>query len=390
MKSPSHGPLAFTLLACGAVAGLAGTDFILPVIPHLPALLGGTATEAQYVLAAFLAGAAVGLFLFGSLASRYGPHGPLIAAFVGYALTSLASAFSTGIEVLIGWRFLQGIAAAAPAVIAPGVIRVLFDETGATKAIALIGSLESLAPAFAPILGAWLFTVGGWRAPFIATALIAALLAAATLVARSALAISVPEEGGRSYAALLRSPVFLRYALSQAFVLGGLLIFVFGAPVVIVSTLGGELRDFIIMQVVGVVCFVAFSNASGFLVQRFGAEALISAGSHLAAVSSLAILGYALAGGREPSIVTCLFAPMNIGLGLRGPPGFLRAIIAGEGDDNRAASLTILAIIGVAALGTALLAPFIETGLVALAAAASGAELIAIAVLVLLPPLPDE
>jgi uncharacterized membrane protein YoaK (UPF0700 family) len=80
-----------------------------------------------------------------------------------------------------------------------------------------------------------------------------------------------------------------------------------------------------------------------------------------------------------------LFFPMNIGLGLRGPPGFFQAIRAGGGDDERAASLTILAIMAVSAVGTALLAPFIRHGLAALAAAATISQVFAVIALAFLP-----
>ena len=80
-----------------------------------------------------------------------------------------------------------------------------------------------------------------------------------------------------------------------------------------------------------------------------------------------------------------LFFPMNIGLGLSGPPGFFEAIRAGGGDDERAASLTIIAIMAVSALGTALLAPFIMHGLAALAAAAAISQVFAVIAHAFLP-----
>lgn len=168
---------------------------------------------------------------------------------------------------------------------------------------------------------------------------------------------------------LLGSPRFIGYALSHAFVLGGLLVFVLGAPAVIVHSLGGTLGDFIRMQVMGVGCFIAAANVTARLVQRHGADRIIMAGTALCALSSVCLLVYALADGRDPLMVALLFLPMNLGLGVRGPPGFLSAIMAADGDDERAASLTVLFITGVSAGGTALLAPYIDGGLPVLAGA---------------------
>jgi len=59
--------LAFALIVAGTVIGIAGTDLVLPAVPGMPAALGGDLPRAQLVLAAFVAGAACGLMLFGSL-----------------------------------------------------------------------------------------------------------------------------------------------------------------------------------------------------------------------------------------------------------------------------------------------------------------------------------
>src|SRR5690606_28812092 len=167
-------------------------------------------------------------------------------------------------------------------------------------------------------------------------------LALAVLNVRLPLIPQASRRVAGSYKALLIDAVFLRYALSQAFVLGGLLVFVFGAPAVMMHGLGGSLADFIIMQVCGIATFIIAANAAGGLAARFGAERLITFGTLLAAAGILAMLAYALAGGSNTLVVTALFVPINTGLGLRGPPGFYRAILASHGDDARGSALVIL------------------------------------------------
>ena len=54
---------------------------------------------------------------------------------------------------------------------------------------------------------------------------------------------------------------------------------------------------------------------------------------------------------------------MNLGLGLRGPPGFYQAVVASGNNDSRGAALLILFILGVAAIGTAAVSQFISLGL---------------------------
>lgn len=382
--------LAFSLLTAGTVVGLAGIDLILPAIPGLPEALGGSPSKGQLVLATYVAGTAIGLLLFGALGSRLGRYPALLAALVALAASSLACALAPTVEWLIAFRFLQGVSSSAPAVFIGGVIRASYDEVAATKAFGLLGSIESIVPAGAPLVGVWLLELGGWNVSFWLMAFLASVLALAVLAGGNLFPPPSEAAGEGTFVRLLKSRTYLRYAVSHAFVLGGLLVFVLGAPAVIVRTLDGTLFDFIIMQILGVACFIAAANLTGLLVDRFGAERMITFGSAMAAVSALLLLGYAVIGGRNIWVITLLFVPMNTGLGLRGPPGFLRAVIAGDGDDDRATSLAVLAITLATAGGTALLAPFIEVGLLALCLTVAVMQVTAIFVLAVLPPMAER
>jgi MFS transporter, DHA1 family, multidrug resistance protein len=378
--------LALGLVVASTVLGLMGTDLVLPAVPSLPEALGGDAAAAQLVLAAYVAGTAAGLLAFGALGDRFGTRALLISSLAITGLVSLACAAAPNIATLIGLRAIQGAVAAGPAVFAAPIIRQIFDDAGAVRALGALGSIESLAPALAPILGLWLLQLGGWQLSFEVLGVGALILAAGfALFDRLPQA---PRRPGGSYRRLIGDPAYLRYALNQSFALGGLLVFVFGAPTVFVRALGGTLSGFIIMQICGIATFILAANFAGGAATRFGAERTIAAGTWLCAIAAGAILAYALAGGRDVVVVTALFIPMNCGMGLRGPPGFFRAVVASGGDDARGAALVILGIVGTTALGTAAVAPFIEAGLVPLALAAATIEIGALLCL-LLPRLAD-
>lgn len=379
--------LAFALLVAATILGIAGTDLVLPAVPGLPEALGGSAAMAQLVLAAFVAGTGIGLLLFGELGARFDQRSLLIASLLLYAALSAAAAFSPSLDALVALRLLQGAAGSAAAVFAPGMIRALFDDKAAVRAMGLFGSVESLVPALAPVLGVWLLSLGGWRLSFDLIALLSLLLAAAILPLRDRLPRLAPAAKGGGYRALLGDPVFLRYSLSQALSLGALLTFVFGAPAVIVGAMAGTLADFILIQVVGIAFFILGANVAGRLVDRFGSEPVILGGTTMSAAGMLAMLAYALAGGGDARVVALLAIPINLGFGFRGPPGFFQAVLASRGDDSRGAALTVLFILLTAAAGTAAAAPFITLGLPALAGFASAISAAAVACLLLLPKL---
>jgi MFS family permease len=377
------------LLVCGTVLGLLGTDLVLPAVPSLPEALGGSPARAQLVLAAYAAGSGLGLLAFGELGSRVDPRWLLVGSLVAFAGSSLAAAASGAVATLVLWRVLQGTSGAAPAVFAPGMIRLLFDEQRAIGAMGVLASVEALVPALAPLLGVWLLELGGWRLSFRLLGALALALAVLVALRRERLPAPSPREGERrhvGYGTLLTDRVFLRYAGSHAFTLGALLTFVFGAPAVITGALGGSLGDFVRMQIAGIATFVLASNLAGPLALRVGTERVVLAGSVISAAGAVALLLHGLAGADDPARLPWLFVPMNLGLGLRGPPGFLRAVQASKGDDARGAALVMLAVLALAALGTATVAPWITVGLVPLTAVAAALSVTGVILLVVLPP----
>ena len=387
MKTATAPSLAFALLLLGTTLGLAGTDLVLPAVPGLPDVLGGSATLAQYVLAAFVAGTCVGLILFGELGARADQRRLLVGSLITYAAVSLACALAPSLPALVGLRFLQGLSGSAAAVFAPGMIRAMFSEGKAVRALGLMGSVESLVPALAPVAGVWLLAAFGWASSFYVIAVLSLLVAVLVRALGASLPVPPPTRGKGNYVRLLKNPVYLRYSLSQACTLGGLLIFVFGAPAMMTKALGASLNAFILMQVTGIAFFILASNIAGRLADMFGPERMILLGSAFSALGLLGLGAYGLSGGTDTWMITALFVPVNLGLGLRGPPGFFRAILASDGDDARGAALVILFILSITATGTAIAAPLVTTGLAPLAGVAASFSCVSVILLASLRPL---
>lgn len=370
MEACAPSRLPFLIIACATAIGIAGTDLVLPAVPSLPRALSGTAEQAQFVLAAFTGGAATGLLLFGEFGARIDQRRLLLGSLTVYGLASLTCALSTSLSMLIVLRFMQGAAGAAAAVFAPGMLRSIYGEARAVRALGALGSIEALAPALAPIAGAGLLIMWDWRASFYLLAGLATGLAALIGWRMDLLPARSTQQSSGSYLLLLCNRAFLGHSLGYAFTLGGLLVFVFGAPSVFVNIPGLGLGTFVAMQCCGILCFAIAANLVGRLCDQFGALKLIWLGSAMACAAAIALLGYGFVGGTQPTAIVSLFTVLNTGLGLRGAPGFHAALQASGGDDSRASALIVLAILASASLGTALVAPFISLGLPAIASGA--------------------
>jgi MFS transporter, DHA1 family, multidrug resistance protein len=380
--------IIFSLLMLCTVLSLAGTDLILPTVPALPAIFATSEATAQLVLASYVAGMAMGLLLFGALADRLTPRALVVSSLVVFAVASVACALSPNIWTLIALRFVQGTASAAAPVFGPAIIRQIFSEKAGVRAIGVLGSVESLVPALAPILGVFLLARFGWQSSFELVGGVAMVTAALIFV------LGLPQRpkgagANGSYRALLLDPVFMRYALSQAMTLAGLVVFVFGAPAVIVGTMGGTLHDFIAMQVCGVTGFIVAANLTSRFAERWGTERIIFLGTGMALASAVTILAYAFAGGSDSALLPALFLPMNIGLGLRGPLGFYHGIVASGANSARGSALIVFFILAATSLGTMVAAPLIDQGLWALGAVTCGIHALSIGLLLLLPKMPE-
>jgi predicted MFS family arabinose efflux permease len=366
-----HAGLTIVAMALGAVATGIAVDLVLPAIPILPAALGSTTAETQLVLAFYVGGTTVGQVGSGWLADHVDRRTLFMASLAVFAAFSLCCAFSHNAETLIAFRFLQGVASSGPLVVIPGMVRARFADKVVVRVMGLIGSIQSLVPALAPIAGKWLASAFGWPSSFVATTALGALTFA--FVAAWPNLLPAGGSGSRvtgSYRELFRNAAYMRQALGFALVLGGLVVFVFGAPVVMVNSMGGTTTDFIAMQVVGVGTFIAFANLAKPIASAIGTERTLAIGTGLALLSGVCLLGYAIVGGHSPAGLIPLWIPMNAGWGLRAPTGFVAAIDAAGTNDARASALIGLFITGTIAIGTAVVAPFLDRGLIAPAIAA--------------------
>jgi len=305
-----------------------------------------------------------------------------------FAIASLACALSPDIWNLVVLRFVRGTASAAAPVFGPAIIRQIFNVKSGVRTIGFLGSVESLVPALAPNLGVLLLAKFGWQSSFELVGIVAIVAAALIFV------LGLPRQpkvtGAQcSYRALILDPVFMRYALSQAMALVGLVVFVFGTPAVIVGTMGGTLDHFIAMQVCGVLGFIVAANLTSRCAERWGAERIIFFGAAMALASGATILAYALAGGNDSTLLPALFLPMNVGLGLRGPLGFYRGIVASGTNSARGSALIVFFILAMTSLGTIIAAPLINQGLWALSAVSCAIHALSVDLLRLLPRIPE-
>jgi DHA1 family bicyclomycin/chloramphenicol resistance-like MFS transporter len=166
------------VLILGCLTGLAAVsiDMSLPAIPTMVFDFATTMSKGQQIVGLFMAGLALGQLPAGVLSDRLGRM-PVIYAGVGiFTVAGVASALSTGIELMLMARFVQGMAASVGVVVTRAIVRDIASGVEAARLLTVMVMIFTAAPMLAPMAGALLVTTLGWRAPFIVIALFGAVM----------------------------------------------------------------------------------------------------------------------------------------------------------------------------------------------------------------------
>jgi MFS transporter, DHA1 family, multidrug resistance protein len=173
----SSAPLTPPLLTSRFVIAFAGLllgfnavscDIMLPAFFAIERDLGAGIERVQAIVPIFLMAAAVGQLFFGPLSDRYGRRPILLAGVAFYILGSVVSGFTNSIGTLYLGRIMQGTGAACGVVVARAIMRDVFSGAELARAMSLAMAVFAVGPFIAPVTGAVLTELVGWRGTFVA------------------------------------------------------------------------------------------------------------------------------------------------------------------------------------------------------------------------------
>jgi len=115
--------------------------------------------------------------LGGSLADRRGAHRVFLFGVIGFGAASLACALAPSLAVLLVFRALLGLFAAAIIPSSLPLIASLYPEpVSRGRAISVWAAISGAAMAAGPVLGGWLIALADWRAVFVVNAPVSLLV----------------------------------------------------------------------------------------------------------------------------------------------------------------------------------------------------------------------
>lgn len=167
------------LLAMATALTALGIDLMLPAFNDIRADLGLAAdsTAVTGLVTAYFVGLGAGTIFYGPLADNRGRRWTMrlgLAIYIGGAL--LATVAPT-LPTLFLARFLWGLGAAGPRVVALAIIRDRFDGDEMSKTMSSMMAIFILVPVIAPALGSVVLVVAPWRWLFALCAVWAVVIA---------------------------------------------------------------------------------------------------------------------------------------------------------------------------------------------------------------------
>ena len=152
-------------------------DAYLPAMPQMAAALGADIHQIEQSLSVFLLGVALGQLVGGPVSDLKGRRKVALFGLAVYVMATTALLWTDTVAHLLLWRGVQALGGGMATVTVAALVRDRFGGREAAQMFALIGIIMMAAPLAAPMLGALLKNLGGWRAIFEFLALYAAAVA---------------------------------------------------------------------------------------------------------------------------------------------------------------------------------------------------------------------
>ncbi|MEV1065038.1 MFS transporter [Streptomyces sp. NPDC050263] len=171
---------ALVALLLGEAMNLLDATVVQVAAPAIHADLGGAVSDVQWFTTAYTLPFAVLLVLGGRLGDIAGRRRVFVSGIVVFTAASVACALAPGTGLLIGFRAVQGAAAALVVPQTVGLIKAMFFGAELSRAFGSIGPVMGLAGVCGPVLGGVLTHAdllgSSWRAAFLLNVPIAVLV----------------------------------------------------------------------------------------------------------------------------------------------------------------------------------------------------------------------
>lgn len=271
-------------------------DMYLPALDLIASDLNVKINLVQLTITAWLAGNTVVQLIVGPLSDRFGRRPILFGGGLLFLLSTLGCALTPSLELLVAFRFLQGIGVCTMMVSGYASIHDLYSDKEAIHILVWMGTAAVLAPAIGPVLGGVLLLVTDWRMIFLS-------LFALGVISLSALWFCMPESTSLqsrkplnmktliiTYQKILTNLPFIISASAFGLLYGGIMGWITTSPFILISTLKMSPSQFGYLQFPIFGAYIIGAQLVKQLVDKRNLENLIHSGLIISCLAGLALI----------------------------------------------------------------------------------------------------
>src|SRR3984885_1978564 len=318
------------LLGLLTFSGPVGMHIFVPALPAAAKDLHATPAALELTISLYILGLAVGQLIYGPASDRFGRRPVLLVGLSIFTIASIAGLFAPNTHTLVLARFFQAVGGCSELVLARAIIRDTSQAHEAARRLALTNLLVTAGPAVAPLIGAGLSSLWGWRTILMG---LSALGGANFMLAWRILPETRPEalfvsasRYARDYFGLLRSRQFLGYAIGGGCATTSLYAFIACAPFIFVDRLHIPVASVGLYLALLVSGLWLGSLLASQLIARFSLTRFVVAANAISVVAAASFLGLLLIDRATlVGIIATMFV-FGVGVGAAAPAALVQAI----------------------------------------------------------------
>lgn len=281
MENKRPEPSFFIILGMMAMLPPLAIDMYLPSFLDIAKDLAVSQEKVQTTLAVFTLGFGCGQLFWGPMADSFGRKVIILIGLIGSAIAAYFLTQVENIETFYLLRLIQGLCAAAPAVVLGALVRDLFEKNLFARLMSVIMIISMLAPLLAPIIGGYVAKYFHWHSIFyvlVAMGLLCVALISWKIPETLPVEKRLPLSFGKSlknFSELLLHKPTLGYVLIGGLTFAGIFCFLTSGSIVYIGIYGISQEYFGYFFGLNMVVMVIMTAINSKMVVKVGSERML-------------------------------------------------------------------------------------------------------------------
>jgi DHA1 family bicyclomycin/chloramphenicol resistance-like MFS transporter len=274
----------------------------------------------QMILSANFLGICIASLFYGPISDCLGRRKPLIAAQIIFTIGAIGALLSNSINLMIFWRFTQGIGSAGMIIISGAIIFDLFEREQVIKLVAIWNSLGTGCMASAPLFGGLLNQYFGWRSNFLLILIVSLILLISTIIFFKE---SLKEKYHhkmfmqkilQEYFSLVCNFPYVANSVICALMYSGIMVYTSSLSLLFINYYHISEQSFIYYQFSTMFSFALFSIVCAKTINIYGAEKTKKIGIWLCNIGAISLLLVGYFKSTSPVLICASMAIFNAGV----------------------------------------------------------------------------